>query len=48
MNNSIDNLGLGYDVASSSGGGTLSIWPILACIIVAGVVILIVYKKFFE
>lgn len=46
--NNVDSLGLNYGVATSSSSSGLSIWPILACIIVAGVVILIVYKKFFE
>lgn len=33
---------------AGAGGGAMSIWPVLALILVAGVVVLLVYKKFFE
>jgi len=49
--NQADSLGVALmpsnEVAGAS-GSTMSIWPVLALILVAGVVVLFVYKKFFE
>ena len=49
--NQVDTLSVGLipsNEIASAGGGTISLWPILGLIVVAGTVILIVYKKFFE
>lgn len=52
--NQTNTVGINYDAGNSlgldysSGNSISSLWPVLAIIIVCGLIIFIAYKKFFE
>lgn len=49
--NQVNSLGVGMmpvNEIAGTGGGLMYLWPVLGFILVGGILVLMVYKKFFE